>query len=77
MNKQMQDKEILKVKEYFVVIVELRSDDNASLQREIVETIHKKSGVTAIIYQKRTVDKLKVIPERQLEKLMQRAEVRP
>jgi len=66
----------LKVKEYFVVIVELRSDDNASLQREIVETIHKKSGVTAIIYQKRT-DKLKVIPERQLEKLMQRAEVRP
>jgi len=75
MTKQMQN-EVLKVKEYFVVIVELRSDDNASLQREIVETIHKKSGVTAIIYQKRTVDKLKVIPERQLEKLMQRTEVR-
>jgi len=68
MTKQMQN-EVLKVKEYFVVIVELRSDDNASLQREIIETIHKKSGVTAIIYQKRTVDKLKVIPERELEKM--------
>ena len=68
MKEQKQD-EILKVKEYFGIVVEIMSEDNARTQREIVDQIFKTQGVSRIIYQCRRADKIIVVPEKELERM--------
>lgn len=60
--------ELLKVKEYFGVVIEIKSENNARLQQEIIKTLFAIDGVTDIKYQRRTADKIIVIPEKELAK---------
>ena len=66
--KEQKHEEVLKVKEYLGIVIEIKSEDNAKTQREAIAQLFKVDGVTGIIYQRRTADKLIVLPERELEK---------
>ena len=58
--------EALKVKEYLGIVVEIKSEDNAITQRKAIENHFKTPGVQKIIYQRRTADKILIIPEREI-----------
>ncbi|HEC82430.1 MAG TPA: hypothetical protein ENI53_00910 [Thermoplasmatales archaeon] len=51
--------DILKVREYLGIVVEIKADDPAVTQREIVQSIFKIPGVTAIKYLNLPVSRLK------------------
>ncbi len=60
--------DILKVREYLGIVVEIKADDPAVTQREIVQSIFKIPGVTAIKYIRRRADRIIVISESELAK---------
>lgn len=60
--------EILKVKEYVGIVVEIKGEDNAKIQRDIIQRIFSTPGVTGIKYQIRSADKIIVIREPELKK---------
>lgn len=69
MNENTQEeKEILKVREYLGVVVELRSDNTQKAHRRIIEKIFNDPDVSGVKYQVRTVEKIRVIPESKLKR---------
>ena len=66
--KEKSKNEILKIKEYVGIVIEIKGEDNAKIQREIIQKIFSTHGVIGIKYQIRSADRIVVVREPELRK---------